>query len=418
MNNNILYRKSVSSGNQSQICVPISLIEAVLNENHGSALSGHFGQRKTLWRIILHFYWKGMALDVINFVKTCHECQLRKPRNTKNHSFQTPIPVAHKPFQFMSFDLIGPLPNTSSEERYIMTVTDQLTKFAIACPLENKSEIVIMHALENEVFYRYGSPQYLLSDQDTSFSGNMSNKVYKSWNVKHLRTAAFRPQCNGQTEKFNHSLAIQLTIQCNGEKESWNEYVMPTVYAYNTAINESTGFTPIELALHRIPTPLIATKLGHNYDSSEIPSISFEEKLSIARRNIMKNQRNNQIRRNTTRVECNIKVGDLVLYEYVPLTTAAGAKLNNRFLGPFKVIEKINENSFYIHSTTGTFRDTTVNATQLKIYYPRNTFVINCKKHLNNRLSSSAYFSNSGMREKIIPSHRNSVLQTTAAHDN
>ena len=133
LSNNILYRNSNNSENLRQICVPISLIRTVLDVNHGSALSGHFGQRKTMWRIILHFYWKGMALDVINFVKSCHECQVRKPRNSKNHSFQTAIPIALKPFENMSFDLVGPLP-ISHSEKYILTVTDQLTKFRYCRP--------------------------------------------------------------------------------------------------------------------------------------------------------------------------------------------------------------------------------------------------------------------------------------------
>ena len=269
-----------------------------------------------------------------------------------------------------------------------------------------------MHALENEVFYKYGPPKYLLSDQDKSFAGQLSNNVYKSWNIKHLRTTAYHPQCNGQAEKFNHSLAVQLTIQCDGDKQSWSEYVMPTVFAYNTAINESTGFIPFELALHRTPTPLIATKLGFSTDPSVMQTTSLQDKLNTARRNILRNQKRNQSLTNTTRVECKIKVGDLVLYEYVPLTTASGAKLNNRFIGPFKVVEKTNENVFYIHSIAGTFRDVSANATQLKIYYPRNAFVINCENRLNNRVCNSISSLDHGML-----TNRTGVLQTRVAHN-
>jgi len=48
---------------------------------HSSAIGGHSGTKATYQRLKTHFAWKGMKMDVEDFVKQCSGCQQAKHSN-------------------------------------------------------------------------------------------------------------------------------------------------------------------------------------------------------------------------------------------------------------------------------------------------------------------------------------------------
>ena len=134
------------------------------------------------------------------------------------HSFQSSIPVATTPFENMSFDLIGPFDKSTNNNLHAITITDQLSKFAIAIPIQDQKEKTIMTALEQHVFLIFGPPKILLSDQGRSITSRLSKKVYESWNIKHLTTVGYNPRCNGQTEKTEPYIERRINNTMSGQK--------------------------------------------------------------------------------------------------------------------------------------------------------------------------------------------------------
>ena len=63
-----------------------------------------------------------------------------------------PIKVV-SPWNMVGMDLIGPLPLTVNENKYVLTVTDYFTKFVDFCPLPSKSAEVVAKALKT-IFLR------------------------------------------------------------------------------------------------------------------------------------------------------------------------------------------------------------------------------------------------------------------------
>ena len=85
-----------------------------------------------------------------------------------------------------------------------MVVTDHFTRLAQAfvtpIPDSSCSSKNIMGI--NFLLY-YGIPEKILSDQGKNFESSLLAALCKLNGVKKLRTTSYRPQTNGQCEKFN-----------------------------------------------------------------------------------------------------------------------------------------------------------------------------------------------------------------------
>ena len=86
---------------------------------------GHFGAKKTFDRVKSRFYWPGYEKDVECWVKQCEQCQKRNPPQ--------PNPIAPlgtikttRPFERLSWDIMGPLPTSTKGNKYILVITDLL----------------------------------------------------------------------------------------------------------------------------------------------------------------------------------------------------------------------------------------------------------------------------------------------------
>lgn len=112
-----VFRPSQFSATESwsdvhQIVLPCSVRKTILEIAH-DGLAGHQGIHRIYKKLIQHYFWPGMKKDVINYIKTCHVCQIvGKPNQSVPPSPLQPILVNKEPFERIVIDCVGPLPRT------------------------------------------------------------------------------------------------------------------------------------------------------------------------------------------------------------------------------------------------------------------------------------------------------------------
>ena len=74
-----------------------------------------------------------MYESIRQYVQTCDACQ-RRGKN-RNKQCLNPIP-AYSPFYQIGIDIVGPLPKTARENKYIVVAIDYLTKWPEARALQ------------------------------------------------------------------------------------------------------------------------------------------------------------------------------------------------------------------------------------------------------------------------------------------
>ena len=124
----IVYRQETRNKKDSRrLAVPEKLKETVLNTCHEDLGGGHFGFKKTFGKIKQRYFWHGMYKDTENWVNSCSKCSARKSPQPNRQPLM-PINKAKRPFEMVGIDILGPLPETLSGNKYILVITDYLTR--------------------------------------------------------------------------------------------------------------------------------------------------------------------------------------------------------------------------------------------------------------------------------------------------
>lgn len=239
-----------------QLLVPRQLRPRVLQLVHGSVGAGHFGVTKTLHRLRSRFYWPGCRQDVELYVHRCDPCTAHKGPTRHSHAPLQQYQVG-APMERVGIDILGPFPTTDQGNRYVLVAMDYFTKWPEAYAVPDQSASTTAEHLVNEMFCRFGVPEELHSDQGRNFEAKVFGEVCWRLGIKKTRTTPLHPQSDGLVERFNRTLATQLAILTSRRQRDWDRHLPLVLWAYRTAVQESTKCTPAALMFgHELRTPV------------------------------------------------------------------------------------------------------------------------------------------------------------------
>ena len=122
-------RYGMESNKEQPFYVPLALRESVLFTYHGMPMLGHLGTEK-VWPILRrHFYWPKIRTNLKRWISACLLSAEEAPRRMRQ-GVSSPLEQASKPFQYLSFDLVGPYEETEQGNTVILTALCNFTRFA------------------------------------------------------------------------------------------------------------------------------------------------------------------------------------------------------------------------------------------------------------------------------------------------
>ena len=244
-------------------------IEPILYHLHKDMTGAHLGVDAVIGKIKERYYWPQMGEDVKNYIKTCDTCQRRGPQQRREELI--PIKIQGL-FYKIGIDIKGPLPITSSGNRYIVVAMDYFSKWPEARAIPNMKAETVAKFIYEDIICRHGVPQEILSDRGTSFINKTIEELCNKYQTKHRLTSAYRPQTNGMIERFNRTLGECIAKLVQDNEKEWDQLVSSVLIAYRTKQHKTTGRTPFYLVYGREATLPLDLKIpAHINEASENP---------------------------------------------------------------------------------------------------------------------------------------------------
>jgi transposase InsO family protein len=144
-------------------------------------------------------------------------------------------------------DICGPYETTARRNRYILTIVDQLTKYAEAVPIRDCSARSCAKAYAENVIARHGIGGTIVTDRGVGFMSSFFNETCKILGVKHVNTTSYHPKSNGSAEKFHLTLNRGLSYYVNSKGSDWDNLLALYLMSYNGCPHSTTSYSPYYL---------------------------------------------------------------------------------------------------------------------------------------------------------------------------
>ncbi|UYV83065.1 hypothetical protein LAZ67_22002076, partial [Cordylochernes scorpioides] len=356
MKNGLLYKRNFDPlGRRLLLVIPKCMRPDILKEFHDVPTAGHLGFARTYDRIRKRYFWPGLYNSVRRYVAHCKECQRRKGENKLPAGKLIPIKPPSFPFQKIGMDLLGRFPLSDKGNLWIIVCTDYLTKYAIAKALPSGTAAEIATFILEEVILKHGAPREIITDRGRAFMSQMVKEVTSRCKISHLFTTAYHPQTNGLTERLNKTLGDMLSMYVDAEQRDWDSVLPYVIFAYNTAQQGSTRFSPFFLVHGREAETLLDVLLPYedetsDHDFGDQMVTKAEEARQLARIHILRAQENNKYHYDQVHRSVEYRVGDLV-WVFTPVRkTGLSEKLLKKYFGPYKITRKVSEVNYEVEA--------------------------------------------------------------------
>ena len=360
----------------NQIVVPPKYRKNIISLAHDNVLSGHLGVNKTHNKILQHFYWPKMRVEVANFCKTCDVCQrVGKPNQIISRAPLKPIPAFEEPFSKIMIDCVGPLPKTKSGNQYLLTIMCTSTRFPEAIPLKSVAAPKIVKAL-TKFFTYFGLPKSIQSDQGSNFMSGLFQQVMHTLGIDQFKSSAYHPESQGALERFHQTLKTMMKAYClENQKDEGIHFLL---FAVRESVQESIGLSPFELVFgHMVRGPLKLLKETWLEDNSSLNLLdyvsSFNNRLlkatEITKENLKGSQAKMKVCYDKKARQREFKPGDKVLV----LLPISGHPLRARYYGPCTIESKLSEENYVVKTPNRRRQTQLCHINMLKPYYDRDS---------------------------------------------
>ena len=304
---------------------------------------GHVGIEKTTGVVENEFYWPGWRKDIHEYVLSCIECSSAKEIEGRNRAKLQSI-ITNKPFEIVGIDIAGPYPETKQGNRFILGIIDYFSKYVSLIPLKQITAENVAKALWKEWISKFGAPECIHSDNGTNFQSALISELCVSMEIKRTFSSPYYPQSNGLIERTFKTMKSMITASLKNHS-CWDDVITHVEYGLRMSPHKSVKYSPFEVLFGRKPRLFINEARPYKKKTME-EFMSHHRKIFEEVQNYNSNQIAKQAEYyNRGKYSHELSVGDIVMVEnpfYKPF--------GKRFVGPFKILEKINALTYKLYS--------------------------------------------------------------------
>nr|GEW02846.1 putative reverse transcriptase domain-containing protein [Tanacetum cinerariifolium] len=286
------------------------LRDLIMHELHKSKYSIHLRSTKMYQDLRRLYWWSNMKADIATYVDKCLTCAKVKAEHLKPSGLLQQPKIPKWKWENVTMDFMTGLPRTPSGYDSIWVIVDRLTKSAHFLPKKKTNSIEKVTELYlKEIVCRHGVPVSVISDKDSLFTSRFRVSLQKALGTQLDLSTTYHPETDGQSERTIQTLEDMLRACVIDFGSSWDKHLPLVEFSYNNSYHAS------------IKTALFGALYGRKCRSRQKSYADLKRRLT------------------------EFEVGDKVMLKVSPwrgvIHFGKYGKLSPRFIGPFKVLERI-----------------------------------------------------------------------------
>ncbi|GJV54709.1 putative reverse transcriptase domain-containing protein [Tanacetum coccineum] len=296
----------------------------IMHESHKLKYSIHPGSNKMYQDMKKLYWWPNMKTNIATYVSKCLTCAKAKAEHQQPSGLLVQPDIPQWKWDNITMDFVMKLPKSSQGYDTIWVIVDRLTKSVIFVPMRETDpmdKLARMYLKENAL----------------GTSLDMST--------------AYHPQTDGQSERTIQTLEDMLRACAIDFGKGWVNHFPLVEFSYNNSYHTSIKAAPFEALYGRkCRSPVCWAEVGEvQLTGPEIVQETTEKIVQIKQRMQAARDRQKSYA-DLKRKPMDFQVGDKVMLKVSPwkgvVRFGKRGKLNPRYVGPFKVLEKVGKGAY------------------------------------------------------------------------
>ncbi|GJV06515.1 putative reverse transcriptase domain-containing protein [Tanacetum coccineum] len=290
----------------------------IMHESHKSKYSIHPGSDKMYQDMKKLYWWPNMKADIATYVNKCLTCAKVKAEHQRPSGLlvQPKIP----------------------EWKW-----DNITNGILS-----RSFLRRLKAMTQFGSHETWRPRPIICDRDPRFASNFWRSLQNALGTNLDMSTAYHPQTDGQSERTIQTLEDMLRACAIDFGKGWVNHLPLVEFSYNNSYHASIKAAPFEALYGRkCRSPVCWTEVGEaQIIGPELIQETTEKIIQIKQRMQAARDRQKSYA-DLKRKPMEFQVGDKVMLKVSPwkgvVRFGKRGKLNPRYVGPFKVIDRVGE---------------------------------------------------------------------------
>ena len=333
-----------------RLCVLWLAIQNILKTAHDDS---HLEFARCYEKIFSSYYIRGLSRYCRDFLKHYSKCQAYQTRRHKSYDSLQSILTSSISFHTITIDFVLTLPSSVLKRLdCLMSISCKYSKrIVLVFDKITFSAVQWRHALLNRLdIVDWDLSKAIISNRDRKFLFDMWEVMFSRLEIELLYSTTYHSQTDEQSERTNQTIEIALRFLISTLKHSnqWFEILLSIQRDFNNS-SSSTNQSSNEIAYDF--TSVQALNLFASWKS--FADLSLKKSRLIIRTKVFDaiafDQINVKFHYNRKHASLHLRKGNytlLRLHKEYNISSIASKKINQQYVGPFLVIERI-ENLTY-----------------------------------------------------------------------
>ena len=316
----------------NKIWIPKDKRREFISEMHRKLC--HAGVRKVTEYIKAGYEMEDQKNVINEEVQSCELCQKRKSITTKTKE-TIKVPETVEPFEVISIDFCGPLRANIHGKKYILGIIDHCSRYVSLTAVVNQDEKTTANVLMKQWILKFGAPRVILLDCGKSFESKVIKELADRYHIKLQYSSPYHHSSNGLIERQFRTIRDFMSVSVKDRlRKDWVEILQEIEFTINSTIQQTIGKSPAEVVF------------GFKLTREWLPhSKTCQRESNI--KEVQEKQKNVKYQ-DENRINREFNVGNEVLVK-----VDVRSKEQDRFIGPFKIIDKRHDRSYVLKDVGG-----------------------------------------------------------------